>query len=672
MSNLSLNFEIQSQKKSGQSIFELKKKRIVIGSSESADLRLDDPSVSPIHGIVEVDANHAQIVIYDLASETGIRVDGQSVVQSNVRIGQKIQLGAFILLLQDKVQAQATPVYQEQKAQEKEVTKALILEDSADIQEIFDHTPEQKQSLQVVMFYGDTILDVEHFVDRKAVVIGPKSKDDFAVPPMLASIGNARGRYELVSMQGGHYTLNLHESMSGVVSREGALRTVKDVLSAKDGSKMVELAYKDFAKISLGDVSFFINFSPAPPRLKHQRLFSRDPLFARIWMASLAMTLLLMVTMTHVTVTPVIEIEQLPERIATVIYKPELLPIEKPKPVAPPVEKKEEQEKPKPVEKKPPPPKVIHVKPRVESPKPAPKNAMIDEVKKEQPKQPPKAAQPKPVHKAPSPKPAAPAAGNEGEGARAKGENGTRGKPQAKPSDTHQTKAARPGEGNKNNPAVARQGHSQVQDLGVVDVFKSTGGSLNKALAGGKGVSGAADKLEGFGGFTTQGAGGLGDAGSGSGGGGQSEGLGGLSDKGVGGGKHGKGLGALGTGGNIIGGKGRLVIAGTNGAPEPIVLGAIDSDAIAREIAKHRDEIKYCYEKEINAEHPDISGRVSIKWVIGASGSVSSAGVSSTSLHNANVESCVVDVIRRIVFPPVRGGGIAEVTYPFVFRPAKQ
>jgi hypothetical protein len=208
--------------------------------------------------------------------------------------------------------------------------------------------------------------------------------------------------------------------------------------------------------------------------------------------------------------------------------------------------------------------------------------------------------------------------------------------------------------------------------MGVVDVFKSNTGVLNKVLAGGKGASGAADKLEGFGGFTTQGAGGLGDAGGGAGGGGTSQGLGGLSDHGVGGGRKGTGLGALGTGGNIIGGKGKLVIAGSNGAPEPIVLGAIDTDAIAREVAKHRDEIKYCYEKEINAERPDLAGRINIKWVIGASGAVTSAGLASSTMKNPAVEGCVIDVIKRIVFPPVKGGGVAEVTYPFVFRPANQ
>jgi TonB family protein len=638
----------------------LDKRRVVLGSSTSCDIRIDDPSVSPIHAILEVDAAAGKATIYDLASENGTMVGGQKIIQQDLKPGDSFQLGSHIVYFRradDLKQADAP-----------EDRSPFLLEEGDNVHEIFDHKPEAKLCLQVVMLYLDNILEVSHFRNKKQIVIGPKASDDFGVPPLLK--GEASARYELLSKvgkgssdDGANYLLNLHQDMAGVISQGGTFRPIKQVIAEAAGNKQLPLSEKDFAKITMGDVSFFVSFTPSPPRLKRQRLLARDPIFAKIWFTSLAATLLTVYGISKTVVNPNIEIEQLPERIATIIYKPELLPVEpKPKPPAPP---------PAPVEeKKPEPPKkeVIKVTPK-EVTKPKPKDAVIG---KEQPKeQKPKPQPAKPAQAAPKqPGPKANAAGNEGAGARAAGDNGTRGKPDAKPANIPQTKAQRPGSGPKNMPANARPGNSQVQDLGVVDVFKSSGGQLSKILAGGKGASGAADKLEGYGGFTTRGAGGLGDAGTGAGGGGQSMGLGGLADKGAGGGRKGTGLGALGSGGNIIGGSGKLVVAGVNGAPEPIVLGAIDSDAIARAVAEHRDEIKYCYEKEINAENPDLAGRVSVRWVIGASGQVTSAGVASTSLRNAAVESCVVAVIKRIAFPPVKGGGVAEVTYPFVFRPS--
>lgn len=640
----------------------LDRRRVVIGTATSCDVRLEGEGVSPIHAIMELNAAAGTATVYDLASETGVKVNGQAVIQADVKPGDRIQIGVCELVFRraEELRPDAPPATEGPGDR-----SPFLLEEGENVHEIFDYRPEAKKCLEAVMIYVNTILDVSHFTKPKKVMIGPKASDDFGVPPLLGV--NAPPRYELVSFVSGQHTLNLHDGMDGVVSVGGKLTPVKQICSDASRSKVLNFGEGDFAKLRLGDVSFFLQFSPSPPKLRRQRLWQRDPLFARIWFLSLATTLMLVTTFSRMTVNPVIEIEQLPERIATIIYKPELLPVERPKPQPKPVEKT-----PEPKKVTPPPPKkeVIKVTPKpVTTPKP--KDAMIGRAEPKKP-QPKRQAAPKPAAPKAPPKPAAKAAGNEGAGARAAGDNGTRGKPDSKRSGTPQTKAQRPGTGPKNAPASARPGNSQVQDLGVVDVFKSAGGTLQKIMAGGKGVGGAADKLEGYGGFTTRGAGGLGDAGSGAGGGGKSMGLGGLSDKGVGGGRKGTGLGALGSGGNIIGGKGKLIIAGGNGAPEPIVLGAIDTDAIAREIAKHRDEIKYCYEKEINAENPDLQGRVSIHWVIGASGDVSSAGVASTTLRNAAVEGCVVAVIKRIAFPPVKGGGIAEVTYPFLFRPASQ
>ena len=111
----------------------------------------------------------------------------------------------------------------------------------------------------------------------------------------------------------------------------------------------------------------------------------------------------------------------------------------------------------------------------------------------------------------------------------------------------------------------ATPGRSQFQASGVVDVFKSAKGTLNKIFAGGQAAANSTDRLEGYSGFTSEGPGGLGEAGTGRGGGGTSMGLGGTSDKGAGGGKTGKGLGAFGEGGNMLGGTGKVLVQSTGG-----------------------------------------------------------------------------------------------------------
>jgi hypothetical protein len=209
-----------------------------------------------------------------------------------------------------------------------------------------------------------------------------------------------------------------------------------------------------------------------------------------------------------------------------------------------------------------------------------------------------------------------------------------------------------------------------VPDEGNLDVFKGATNKIadilgNSAAQLGKG----GEKIKGFGGFETLGNGGLALSGTGKGGGGSADTLtGGLGDKGRGGGRVGTGMGAAGTGNGIVGGQSRMVIR-TGGPEEAVVMGSIDADAVERALLAHKDEFRLCYEKEINAENPNLAGRVGTNFVIGSSGRVTHAGIESSTLNNANTERCIVQVLKRIEFPIPRGAGVVQVTYPFKFSP---
>ena len=108
----------------------------------------------------------------------------------------------------------------------------------------------------------------------------------------------------------------------------------------------------------------------------------------------------------------------------------------------------------------------------------------------------------------------------------------------------------------------------------------------------------------------------------------------------------------------------------SGGPEEAVVLGAVDASAIEAALLAHKDEFRLCYEREINAENPNLAGRVGTTFVIGAQGRVTEAGVASTSLNHAPTERCILNVIKRIDFPVPRGGGMVQVSYPFKFSPA--
>jgi len=102
-----------------------------------------------------------------------------------------------------------------------------------------------------------------------------------------------------------------------------------------------------------------------------------------------------------------------------------------------------------------------------------------------------------------------------------------------------------------------------------------------------------------------------------------------------------------------------------NGAPT--VQGSLDRDVIRRVIRRHINEVRFCYEQQL-AQDPQLSGRVAVRFTISATGQVTAAQITSTTLQNANVEQCITRAVRRWRFPAPRGGGVVVVTYPFILQ----
>ena len=634
-------------------IFKLHKERIVIGSIVSADVQLTGEGVSPIHAVIEVSADG--VTAYDIASDSGVFVNDTKIVTQDIRTGDELTIGNFKLKFAIESVASAEKIlprnrYQDSGTQQLFVNPSedlapLLLEDSADILEIFDFKATQKPALEVVMSWHNTILDVEHFVKETEVTVGHERKNDFWIPPLLSTT-----RFSLVTRSGEDFMLNLDSKMRGVIQTKGNLRRLPD----PKGSQVVHLGKNDFAKVTVGEIDFYLSHTSAPPRLKRRKLFERDAFFVKILASSLALTGLLVTSLMKANVPQSIEAEQLPDRIAKILYQPEKYSYQKPE-VRTPVKEVVEEVKPPEVKVAPVPtvtkldinPSNSHVE------KPIPK---VMDVAKQEDKAHKSGGKKASTHKQGEAK--------EGQGARASGKEGTRGQKNAAESKDHQEIAKRASpQGGAGNGG----GASQVEDQGNVDLLKGASSKIQNLLGDtaaqlGKG----GEKLQGFGAFSTMGKGGAALAGDGKGGGGDAASLGGLSDKGRGGGRVGTGLGAAGNGGGIIGGKTRVSIH-TGGPEEAVVMGSIDASAVEAALLAHRDEFRLCYEREINAETPNISGRVGTSFVIGTSGRVNQAGIESTSLKNVNVERCILTVIKRIDFPIPLGGGIVQVTYPFKF-----
>ena len=243
------------------------------------------------------------------------------------------------------------------------------------------------------------------------------------------------------------------------------------------------------------------------------------------------------------------------------------------------------------------------------------------------------------------------------EGEKAKEKEGKFGKQDAKKADADPSKKGAPTvDANKREEDRKKVSSLMAGMFGggaASNVFGpgGLGTGINNALGGLQGGAGVGD---------AQGVGGLGSRGSGAGGGGNGLGLGGLGTKGG-------GRGAGGYGSIDLGGKGKdstRVIPG-----KTTVVGGLDKDVIMKVIKRHQNEIKFCYEQELQ-KNPALAGKVAVAWTIDPSGGVSEANISESSIGNANVESCIEQRIRRWKFPEPQGGGVVNVTFPWIFKGA--
>jgi hypothetical protein len=78
--------------------------------------------------------------------------------------------------------------------------------------------------------------------------------------------------------------------------------------------------------------------------------------------------------------------------------------------------------------------------------------------------------------------------------------------------------------------------------------------------------------------------------------------------------------------------------------------------------------LRFCFEWQLH-RHPELSGRVTMEYVIAEDGSVRDAHVIDDQLHDETVTRCFEGVTSRMRFPPPEGG-VVTVRYPFTLSGA--
>jgi TonB family protein len=100
--------------------------------------------------------------------------------------------------------------------------------------------------------------------------------------------------------------------------------------------------------------------------------------------------------------------------------------------------------------------------------------------------------------------------------------------------------------------------------------------------------------------------------------------------------------------------------------PTAVVVGGVSNQAVEDSVEANHDAIAACYDGE-RLKKPGLAGKVLVRFIIDANGTVSSVATKSSSLRHPATEACLEGVIKAATFPELLRGKRAIVTYPFVF-----
>ena len=100
---------------------------------------------------------------------------------------------------------------------------------------------------------------------------------------------------------------------------------------------------------------------------------------------------------------------------------------------------------------------------------------------------------------------------------------------------------------------------------------------------------------------------------------------------------------------------------------EATTFGGLSKETIQRIVRTHRSRIRHCYEIALR-ESSEVTGRVTVGFVIAPQGNVQSAEARSNTTESDALAECILGVVQRINFP--QADGVTACSYPFLLQTA--
>ncbi|WP_419172803.1 AgmX/PglI C-terminal domain-containing protein [Halobacteriovorax sp.] len=612
-----------------------RKNRIILGASDSCDVRMRGAGIDDIHCLIEFAQDKTSI--YSMSTKNPVKINNEEVVTCELRGGETITIGNYSFtfgesselppqqLIHPQEVVRNLPkqpkfndevIQKNQKDSDYQLNYPLSMDDNVKFSEYIFEEPDEiypifkysvdKEAAEVIILFNGKIVGLDYIPhkDGKYNLVGMNPRGNDIEFPYLGK----KDKVELLDIKKNDVAVGRIPGFEH--------RTFLNNKNAKNSLRRddIHIFEKDNLKV-------FIRGTEAPPIVKSAPIFRRDKELRKYLIFCVLVFAVFMGGMLNFQVDKEIEKEKVPERIAKILYKPKQLRVTKKKNVI-------KKETPKKVQKK------------------APVKQEVSNTPKEQ-------------------KP------SKSRGDRtAKASNSTPKKAAPKKGPTNEKKVVRKSNKKAGKPSRTTKKASKVKKLsnnrksrGKVDVYKSPSftSSMNSLMAKGGSLSSFADAgtTESF--KDDSNALSTGESAQVQKADVKAE-VGSLSSK-----TRGKLSSSFGTDGLVH--KKKVYIAGV--PYREVILGSMDRNDIMRILMENVPQFRYCYQKELDVQQKAISGVLAMDFVIGASGNVTRAKVTKADKAvPRSVKNCVANHLKTIQFPRPKGGAEVAVHVPLNLNPS--
>lgn len=609
------------------------RKRIIIGSGDTADIQLKKGSVEPIHCLLE--SIDGEWKIFNLAPKSVLKVNKNVVVTQMLKENDEILIGNRSFVFTEfkgkklpttpsvsEVLKKPLPIFEEvkigqltkygyssahplEKIEDAQFSE-YIFEDQDEIFPIFKYNLD-KTAAEIVILFKEKIISIDYvtLTNGKVHLTGVDKNNRDVVFPYLGK----KEKFELLDIRGGEVFIS---DLPGFTHDRFADESNKNQLLGKD----------DIHMFSVGDIKIYVRGDEAPPRVLNAPVFRRDPELRKYMILCLLFVIIFFSGINFYSVDKELEKEKAPERIATILYKPKKLRVSKQNEIV------EEIVKEKPELKKTPVKTEVAVKELSNKPEKSKgdvnSKSVSDQAKKANP---------------------------------VKGPTNN-----IKKVTTTQKKSG--GASKAANNVVKKVSPAQNKNIGNVDTYKSVdfSSSMSNLMAKGGSLAsatnnaGASVSYEQNNTISSDESAQVQKANV-------SATMGSLTSQ-----TEGKLESSFGTNGLVQ--KKQHYIAGV--PYREVILGSIDRNDIWRILLENVPQFQYCYQRELDSKNQASEGVLMLQFVIGPSGNVTRA--SATNKDNnlpTRTKDCVVTHLKTIQFPQPNGGAEVTVNTPLNLQ-AKQ